>query len=58
MTIPVAKQFMAELDRLNLEILEAINLMDEAGLISNCVITLADIPDGDALKAIAFLRQK
>jgi len=49
---------MDEIMRLDWEILDAINHLDEAGIISNQVVTLADIPDVDALNAIEFLKKQ
>lgn len=37
---------------------EAINLFDEAGLISNHAVYLKDIADADARKCIKFLNEK
>jgi hypothetical protein len=57
-TPAIAKQFMDEIMRLDWEILDAINQLDEAGIISNNVVLLSDIPDVDALNAIEFLKKQ
>jgi hypothetical protein len=40
----------------NLSVKGAINLFDDAGLISNHCVFLVDIADADALKCIQFLK--
>lgn len=57
MTTTQAKQILIEMDRLNLEAIGAMNLLDEQGLISNQVILLQDIANEDAEKCVEFLKK-
>jgi len=45
------------INRNRLTVRAAMNLLDEAGIISNNVIYLSDISDHDARSAIQFLNQ-
>lgn len=57
MKISDAKLILHELDRLNLEIRDGINLLDDAGVISNHILGLGDIADEDGAKCVEFLQK-
>lgn len=58
MTIDLAKQLLSEFDRLNLETVAGINLLDEVGLISNLVVDLGDVANEDVPKCLEFLENQ
>ena len=57
MTIDLAKQLLSEFDRLNLETVAGINLLDEVGLISNLCESLGDVANEDVPKCLEFLKK-
>lgn len=57
MTLDQGKQILSEFDRLNLEIVDGLNLLTEHGIISDHVIELRDICDSDANNCIIFLKK-
>lgn len=56
MTIEDCKQILIEFERLNLEIPEGLNLLMEAGVMSDNVVMMGDIANEDGKKCVAFLK--
>ena len=56
MTIEDAKSIIQEFDRLGLELADGLNLLTNAGIISDHVILFGDICNVDGKKCVAFLK--
>lgn len=56
MTIENAKQILSEFDRLNLETIDGLNLLNEHGKISDCVILFGDVANEDGKACVEFLK--
>ncbi len=56
MTITDAKIILQEFDRLNLEIIDGLNLLTEAGVVSDLVVLFGDIAHEDGPACVEFLR--
>lgn len=57
MTIQDCKLILQEFDRLNLEIIDGLNLLTQAGVMSDLVVTLGDISHEDGPACVEFLRK-
>jgi len=58
MTIQHAKNILTEFDRLNLELVDGLNLLNEHGLVSDLCIGLGDVDNEDCDRCIEFLKQQ
>lgn len=56
MTIEDAKAVIAEFDRLGLELADGLNLLTNAGIISDHVILFGDICKEDGKRCVEFLK--
>ncbi len=56
MTISDAKIILQEFERLNLEIIDGLNLLTNAGVISDLVVVFGDIAHEDGPACVEFLK--
>lgn len=56
MTIDDAKQVITEFDRLGLELSDGLNLLTNAGIISDHVVLFGDIANADGKRCVEFLK--
>lgn len=56
MTIEDCKQVIAEFDRLGLELSDGLNLLTNAGIISDNCVLFGDIANADGARCVEFLK--